>query len=120
MASIREYELTVHEPSKGTAVIEINPNVGTWSPFIVAIPADEMKLINPSIMYGPAKTVPAPGVIEGSRSNLSRDSKWWLLSAADKATPTQSYYIFCKKLPSTIIFGVNGGKPQYKHIFAKQ
>jgi len=118
-APVRDYDLKVHESLKGAVVIEINPSAGTWSPFLVAIPAVEMKLINPSIMHGPIKTVPAPGVLEGARSDLSKDSKWWMLSAANKATPGQSYYIFCKKLPSAIIFGVNGGKPQYKHVFAQ-
>ena len=31
----------------------------------------------------------------------------------DEATPTQSYYLLCKALPSSIKFGVNGGPPQF-------
>ena len=118
-AQIEPYDLTAHESLKGAVVIEVRPRAGTWSPFVAAIPASEKKLLDPSIMHGPAKTIPVAGVLASNRSDLSQDSKWWLMSAANKATPTQSYYLFCKRLPSVIVFGVNGAKPQYKHVFVK-
>ena len=118
-AKIEPYDLTVHEPLRGAMVIEIRPRTNTWSSFMTAIPAAERKQLEPSIMHGVAKTIPLAGVLDTVRSELSRDSKWWLMSAPNKATPTQSYYLFCKRLPSMIVFGVNGAKPQYKHVFVK-
>ena len=119
MVTIKEYQLTIHETS-GTFVIEVNPRVGTWSPFVMAIPAVEKTMLDSSIMYGQSGTVPLGGVIAGSRAELAKDGKWWLMAAAKEATPTRSYYLFCRRLPSEIIFGVNGGKPQYKYRFNKK
>ena len=31
----------------------------------------------------------------------------------DECTPTQSYYVLCRALPSQLVFGVNNGKPQF-------
>jgi hypothetical protein len=118
-AQIASYDLTVHRPLTGAVVIEVRPRTSTWAPFVTAIPAAEKKLIEPSIMHGLAQTIPLAGVLDTVRSELSRDSKWWLMSADNKATPTQSYYLFCKQLPSMMIFGVNEAGPQYKHVFVE-
>ena len=120
MANVKEYQLTVHESQMGSYVIEVNPRVGTWSPFVMGIPAAEKMMLDSSIMYGPPGTVPLGGVIAGSRAELARGGKWWLMAAMKEATPSRSYYLFCRRLPSEIIFGVNGGKPQYKYRFNKK
>jgi hypothetical protein len=118
-AQIESYDLVVYEPFKGEVVIEVRPRKDIRSPFLVAIPAAEKKMIEPSLMCGPAKTIPTAGVLDTIRSALSQDSKWWLMSNADMATPTKSYYLFCRRLPSVIVFGANRAKPQYKHVFVE-
>jgi len=47
----------------------------------------------------------------------SIDGKIWVMTAGNEATPTQSYYVFCKKLPSFLIFGVDGSPTQYQVSF---
>lgn len=76
--------------------------------------------MSPRMHHGAAKRPPIgifATVLHDMHEAISADGKLWLLSAANEATPTQSYYILCKKLPSLLIFGVDGGQPQYQIKF---
>lgn len=116
---VEPYALTIHK-SGDQYVIEVRPRAGTWSPFMVGIPIDEKDRVSPRLHHGAANRPPT-GVImttlHGSVEGTSSDGRLWLKSVADEATPTQSYYIFCKNLPSFLIFGVDRGQPQYKVTF---
>ncbi len=50
-------------------------------------------------------------------SGPSDDGAWWIESAGNEATPTQSYFVFCDELPSTLVFGVRNSPVQYQHAF---
>jgi hypothetical protein len=102
--------------------IEVRPRGGTWVPFLAAIPVDEKNRVSPRLHHGPAKRNPLEeGILctnlSNSRSVPSDDGRWWIESAGNEATPTQSYYILCKELPSLLTFGVDGGSPQYQVTF---
>lgn len=122
---VKPYALTTHELSKEYGneryAIEVRPRGGTWAPFVAGIPLNEKEHVSPYLYHGAAKRVPTAviaAVLHGpTGERISDDGRWWLLFAANEATPTQSYYIFCKKLPSLLIFGVDRGSPQYQAKF---
>ena len=106
------YRLRVHANSvrKGEGhCIEVHPRAGAWSPFIVGIPVSEKTTVNPSLLVGPRGRVPSSGVVFGCRRGPDPAGNWWLITAQGEATPTQSLYIMCDTLPSTLVFGVDGG-----------
>ncbi len=97
--------------------IEMRPRAGTWSPFIAGVPVNEKDRILPRLHYGASGRPPRgtfSTVLFGYSEAVSSDGNWWLLSATNEATPTQSYYLLCKQLPSLLVFGVEGGSPQYQ------
>lgn len=123
---VEPYALTVHELPKQCGdkryAIEVRPRAGTWAPFFAAIPLSEREQVSPELYRGPAKRTPMQGpvsvsILFNSRTAISPDRRWWQVSAGNEATPTQSYYILCKELPSRLIFGVEGGPPQYEVAF---
>lgn len=117
---LEPYSLTMHKRESAgqeTYVIEVRPRGGTWSPFIAAIPLTEKDVVSPSLSHGPAKRLPGGCMLMNWGERESPDGKFWFMFAGNEATPTQSYYIFCKKLPSLLIFGINGGQPQYQVKF---
>jgi len=121
-ALIKPYVITVHKLNRSDEIklaIEVRPRAGTWSPFLAAVPIDEKNrtLPNtlPKLYHGPAnRTDFGVGILFGVREGVSSNGKLWMISADNEATPTQSYYIICKELPSFLLFGVNRGQPQYK------
>lgn len=116
--TIEPYDLSVHKltEKRGDScyAIEMRPRGGTWSPFFAAIPSDEKDHVSPNLGHGSAKRIPSSFMLIGAGEGTSDDGKWWIVTAGNEATPTQSYYIFCKELPSILMFGVNGGPPQYR------
>jgi len=112
------YALTVHQLGEQYA-IEVRPRAGTWAPFIMVIPANEKDMVSLHLHHGAANRPPT-GIImtslNGYREGTSADGTLWFISTSNEATPTQSYYILCHKLPSFLIFGVDGGR-QYKVTF---
>ena len=113
---IEPYSLTVHKKGE-EHVIEVRPRAGTWSPFLAAIPIDEKEAVSPRLMHGSTNRIPMSGILMSCGEGPSNDGKLWITFAGNEATPTQSYYIFCKKLPSILVFGINGGQPQYQVTF---
>jgi hypothetical protein len=86
----------------------------------MGIPVNEKDKVSPHLHHGAANRPPT-GIImtslHGSMESTSSDGRLWLQSVADEATPTQSFYIFCKELPSFLIFGIDRGSPQYQVKF---
>lgn len=119
---VEPYYLKIHKLGKQHGVkryaIEVRPRAGTWSPFVAAIPLNEKDHVSPHILHGPAKRIPSTGMLYGPvGESESNNQRWWRVYAGNEATPTQSYYIFCKELPSILIFGVEGGAIQYQVTF---
>jgi hypothetical protein len=109
------YHLKIHngQPGNRPFAIEVRPRAGVWSPFIAVIPASEKEMVDPHFMIGPRDVPTAGGSLVNTGSNLSPDGTNWIMGAGNQATPTESYYIWCKELPSALTFGVNGKDPQY-------
>lgn len=118
---VEPYVLKVHK-SGGQFMIEMRPRAGSWSPFIAGIPLAEKDRVSPHLHHGAANRPPT-GIIMtslfGYREGTSNGRKLWCISASNEATPTQSYYLICKSLPTFLIFGVDRGSPQYQVTFPK-
>jgi hypothetical protein len=110
---IEPYTVETRTFNDGRIVIEMRPRAGTWSPFFCGIPLYEKENLIPMILPGPKGNIPSGGVLTMAGDGESDDKKWWIMYSGNEATPTTSYYLFCKELPSQIVFGINGGKPQY-------
>lgn len=111
---VAPYHVQVHPGRGGEGhVIELRPRAGTWAPFIAAIPKDEKESVKPNIMHGPAGRIPSAGMLVMAGEGETPDGTMWFMTAGNQATPTQSYFLFCKEIPSKIVFGVEGGPPQY-------
>lgn len=120
-SEVEPYELRVHEWEAGGAeacIIEMRPRAGTWSPFVVAIPAAEHETVAPMLNHGAARRPPTGPVVtaflHNVREGVSADGRWWFVSAGNEASPTQSYYVTCQVRPSIVVFGVADGEPQYQ------
>lgn len=116
---VEPYAFTVHQSGE-QQVIEVRPRGGTWSPFIAGIPIAEKDTVSPHLGFGAAKRIPGAFILMSCGEGASNDGKLWTMTAGNEATPTQSYYIFCKKLPSVLVFGVNGSPPQYQLTFPRE
>lgn len=112
---IQPYRLCIHknQPEPKSIAIEVRPRAGVWAPFIATIPADEKARVDPDIMIGPRDVPTRIGMLVSCGEGLSPDGKLYYMTSGNQATPTESYYIWCKELPSTLIFGVNGRAPQF-------
>src|SRR2546426_3832966 len=117
------YEVRVHPLDLGEQhyAIEFRPRAGTWSPFFVAIPLGEKEVVGPRFSYGPRnQPIIRSGPISYAPGNFQMymqwvDSQWWYESAANEASPTQSYFVLCSQLPSVLEFGVSNG-PRYRVV----
>jgi len=106
---IAPYHFALHQqnPPAIGLVIEVRPRAGSWSPFIMAIPAAEKDRVKPRIMHGAPGRVPSMGALFGTGEGVKDD--WAYCFAQNEATPTMSYYIFCSEAPSKLLFGADGG-----------
>jgi hypothetical protein len=107
---INPFHFYIHEQANGSNryVIEVRPRAGSWSPFVAAVPLGENSRITLRIMYGASGYLPnmsccLNGYFEGT------NQEWAICSAQNEATPTMSYYLFCKELPSKVLFGIYNG-----------
>jgi len=117
---VEPYDLRIHKlgvdygEGRWHYAIELRPRAGAWAPFFAAVPLDEKDDVSPKLSHGAARRIPGSVILFDCGSGRSRDGKWWMVFAANEATPTQSYYVCCKKLPSRLVFGVQGGSPHYE------
>lgn len=95
----------------GEYTVEVRPRAGSWAPFVAAVPIDEKDLTEIRLGYGPAGRIPSVGMLftPVPDHGTSHDGKFWLKFANNEATPTMSYYVHCKQLPSTLYVGVLDG-----------
>lgn len=114
--NVTPFHLKVHQNQPGDQpfAIEVRPRAGVWAPFIAVIPNAEKDRVAPSIMIGPRDLPTSSGMLINTGAESSPDGQFWLMVAGNQSTPTQSYYIWCKSLPSTLIFGVSGGETQFQ------
>lgn len=112
---VHPFYLKIHtnQPGQHTFAIEVRPRAGVWAPFIAAIPLSEKARVNPCIMIGPRDIPTKSGMLVNCGESQSPDGKMCFMTAGNQATPTESYYVWCHKLPSKLIFGVNGRAPQF-------
>lgn len=110
---VEPYEVRIHEQANGKYAIEMRPRAGSWSPFIVAVPALEESAVHSQIAHGPRYRIPTAFMLMGHSTGITPDGAWAFHCATNEATPTQSYFLLCDKLPSKLHFGVNGEQPQY-------
>lgn len=95
-------------------VIEIRPRAGSWTPFFAAVPLSERDGVRARLGFGPSGRAPAMPWAEEPGEGRLGEGPLWALWAKNAATPTESYYVFCDRLPSMIVFGVRGGQPQFE------
>lgn len=107
---IPPFHLKVHNCGARIA-IEVRPRAGVWAPLFAAIPIDEKDAVNARLMVGPKDVPTNSGILIGGETE-ELGSKW-VIASGNQATPTESLYIWCDKLPSEISFGVDGGIPQF-------
>ena len=105
--NISSYYIKVHNlDSKGRKfIIEVRPRAGIWAPFFFAIPIEEKNSVDPFILPGPKDCPTDTGIITGGKT-VSKCGNYWVMTGQEMASPMNSYYVWCKKLPSKIIFGV--------------
>lgn len=120
--NVQPYFLKVHSglPGKKPIAIEVRPRAGVWAPFVAAVPREEKEDVEPSIMIGPRDIPTSSGMLIGAGEQESPDGSMWILVAGNQSTPTESYYIWCKKIPSRVVFGINGRQPQYTVSFGSE
>lgn len=113
---VEPYVVRIHDAGE-KKVIEVRPRVGMWAPCFVAVPIGEKDDLEPYIIIGPKDQLPKAGVVAVSATR-SRNEKFWIISSAQGATPIQSCYLICNKLPTSIGFGqLTDGGPQFVRIF---
>ena len=113
-AQLDPYVIAVHPPPVGYALsIEVRPRAGVWHPFGACIKVAEKDAVGFVLRDGPRGFVPPPnsGFIGGG-SGLSDDKSWYFDRGYVAATPTHSFFIFCKRIPSQIGFGQLGAAGQ--------
>lgn len=115
---IEPYVLIIHQLNgnygENNYAIEVRPRAGTWSPFVIAVPSVEKGVRLSNLRYGPANNVlHAGGTLQNCGEGFTNDGKWNFVYSGNEASPTQSYYLFCKQLPPSILFGVYGSSTQY-------
>jgi hypothetical protein len=96
--------------------IEVRPRVGSWVPFFAAIPLSEKESVNPHILRGAKGIVPTGGMLTNCGEYDMNDQGVHVMYAGDEATPSMSYYVFYKQLPSRLHFGSQNGKQFLIHL----
>ncbi len=121
---IEPYDINVHliqDEEPKTFAIEMRPRAGSWSPFMAAIPVAEKDiLLYPPLRPGPKDQPQVVIKYTGSLSwnhGESLNGRYWVEKVNIEVTPTQSCYLFCKRLPSILVFGVHNGQPRYQVSF---
>lgn len=93
----------------GPHIIEVRPRAGSWCPFIVAVPPSEKDAVQVNVSFGPAGLVPTACIMIDMGETTSDSGKWAGYVFGNQATPTESFYIQCLKLPSRLLFGPRNG-----------
>lgn len=112
---VKPYYLQLHSQQLGDYpfAVEVRPRAGVWAPFVAAVPMAEKEAVQPFIMIGPRNVPTINGLLVNSGEMETADTHDWLMIADNQSTPTQSYYIWCKCIPSCLTFGENNSAHQF-------
>ena len=101
------YVVTAHPPPPGFKILlEVRPRAGVWHPFGACVPVKEKDDVGFLLRSGPRGYVPSiEGLHIGGGSGVTDDGVWYFEAGYQAATPTHSYYLFCRKVPSRLGFG---------------
>jgi len=106
-AELNPYVVTVHSPPEHFKLLfEVRPRAGVWHPFAAGVPNDERERVG--FMFRSAARGFLPSIAGMHISNgtlVSDDGQWYLELGHEAATPTHSYFLFCKEIPSALTFG---------------
>ncbi len=117
---VKPYHLKVHrlEGRSNPIAIEVRPRAGVWAPVVAGIPLAEKEQVQPFIMIGPRDLPTDSGILmTRGQDGPSQDNSWWMVHAENQSTPTESCYVWCKELPTRLIFGVKNRQPQFVEEF---
>ncbi len=108
---LEPYFIKVHELPPGCEkfAIEVRPRAGTWNPFTVAIKAAEQSVCRISTVVRAPNSPIGNSVVMGLMDVVDESQGRYFRVIGHEATPTNSGYIYCSKLPSELMFGANGG-----------
>jgi hypothetical protein len=93
-------------PAGFVLLLEVRPRAGVWHPFAACVKANEKDEVGLIVHDGPRGFVPASnsGHIGGG-TGFSDDNVWYVERGYNAATPTHSFFLFFKRMPSVIAFG---------------
>lgn len=113
--NIHPYHVQFHQTSS-RYFIEVRPRAGTWYPFFIGVPVAEKEGIDPMLVYGPSGSIPLGSIMTDPLGGPEEIGGWFLLRSHNMATPTISFFLQCKEIPSRILFGKEGGDLHYVEI----
>lgn len=96
-------------------IIELKVIQGEWSPVMVGVPHDEKGKVNPFIFDAKSSKIPgiinfqSSGVMEWEKIikiNNKRINYWFTLFQSPELSQKNSFFVRCKELPSSIIWGI--------------
>ena len=101
------YVVTVHPPPQSFKLLfEVRPRAGVWHPFAAGVPVTEKERVGFTFRSAARGFIPSLAGLHISGGTLiSDDGQWYLELGYDAATPTHSYFLFCKEVPSMLAFG---------------
>ncbi len=104
---LNPYVVTIHSPPEHFKVLfEVRPRAGVWHPFAAGVPNSEKESVGFAFRSGARGFIPSIAGIHISNGNIvSDDGQWYLELGHEAATPTHSYFLFCKEIPSAVVFG---------------
>lgn len=85
--------------------IEVRPRAGRWHPFVVAVPVAEKDAVKLNVAHGPSGQLPRACMMQHLGEFAPSSGEWVGSVFGNQATPTESFYIYCAKLPSRLLFG---------------
>lgn len=111
------YSLKVHSV-EGGCLIEVRPRAGVWFPFSFAVPDDEKEKVDerrPTFLFdAPGEPPPPPDYYVSQLDALGTftfddGTRWWKIDPSGDVTPSKSFFLFAKEVPSVIAFGPRKG-----------
>ena len=103
-STVAPYYVHVHQMAVAGFAIEVRPRAGNWTPTVLAVPVSEVDRVQPRIAHGPAGRLPC-GMQVLFGTGTRQQGGWHVMSAQNEATPTMSYFLLCKSMPSSLVFG---------------
>jgi hypothetical protein len=106
-AEMTPYFVKIHPaPSGFQLLLEVRPRAGVWYPFATCVDVREKDVVALVLRGGPRGFIPPiEGLNIAGGTGLSGDGQWYIETGYQAATPTHSYYLFYKKIPSRLAFG---------------